>query len=227
MYTLHYWPTPNGHKVTLFFEESGLPYQLAPVNIRTGDQFAPDYLKIAPNNRMPALEDAEAGISLFESGAILLYLADKHGQFIPDNVAGRAEVLQWLFWQMAGLGPMMGQCNHFRNYAPEQIPYGIERYTNESLRLLRVLNDRLADRPFIAGDAYSIADMASYPWAKLGGDITPEGTSFPHLNRWIDAIASRPATERAYAIADRPEFQNTEMTDEQKRMLFHQSDKQG
>lgn len=225
MYQLHYWPTPNGHKVTLFLEESGLAYEIVPVNIREGAQFQPDFLKISPNNRMPALVDDEAGISVFESGAILLYLADKHGMFIPpaSHPGGRAEVLQWLFWQMAGLGPMMGQAGHFRNYAPEKIPYAIDRYTNETLRLLNVMDKRLADRPFLAGGDYSIADMAAYPWAKLGAQLTGEETPLPNLQRWVDTIAERPATLRAYAIADRPEVQNAEMTEEQKKMLFHQS----
>jgi GST-like protein len=223
MYDLHYWPTPNGHKVTLWFEETGLSYTLKPVNIRAGAQFDPDYLKIAPNNRMPALVDHETGISLFESGAILLYLADKHGLFIPEGANGRAETLQWLFWQMAGLGPMMGQAGHFRNYAPEPVPYAIERYTNESLRLLAVMDKRLADREYIAGPHYSIADMAAYPWAKLGAGFLPEGMEMPHLARWVAAIAAREATASAYAIADRPEFRQQDMTDEEKARLFRQS----
>ncbi|MFN3591589.1 MAG: glutathione binding-like protein [Thermaurantiacus sp.] len=224
-YALHYWPTPNGHKVTLFLEEAGLAYDLVPVNIRKGDQFAPEFLKIAPNNRMPALVDRQTGQSLFESGAILLYLAETRGLFLPAEPVGRWETIQWLFWQMAGLGPMMGQAGHFRNYAPEQIPYAIERYTGESLRLLAVMNKRLADRPFLAGDAYTIADMAAYPWAKLGARIAGEEAeaSFPHLDAWVARIGERPATARAYAIADRPDYQNPEMTEDEKRQLFHQS----
>jgi GST-like protein len=225
MYKLHYWPTPNGHKITLFLEEAGLPYEIVPVNIRLGEQFKPDFLKIAPNNRMPALEDLEDGVHLFESGAILLYLADKHQQFIApaSHAQARAEVLQWLFWQMAGLGPMMGQASHFRNYAPEKVPYAIERYTNESLRLLAVMDKRLADRKFLAGDDYSIADMACYPWAMLGARLLAGDTPMPNLERWVKAIAERPATARAYAVAERPEVQNVEMTEEQKARLFHQS----
>lgn len=224
MYKLHYWPTPNGHKVTLLLEELGLPYEIVPVNIRLGDQFKPEFLKIAPNNRMPALEDEADGVHLFESGAILLYLADKHGQFIPpaSKGQGRAEVLQWLFWQMAGLGPMMGQASHFRNYAPEKLPYAIERYTNESLRLLAVMDRRLEDRAYLAGADYSIADMACYPWAMLGARLLAGDVSFPNLERWVAAIAERPATARAYAIAERPEVQNVEMTEEQKKLLFQQ-----
>ena len=225
MYDLHYWPTPNGHKVTLFLEEAGFPYEIVPVNIREGAQFEPEFLKIAPNNRMPALVDNELGISIFESGAILLYLADKHGMFIPaaSQAAGRAEVLQWLFWQVGGLGPMMGQAGHFRNYAPEKIQYGIDRYTNETLRLLAVMDKRLADREFIAGNDYSIADMAAFPWARLGHSLAPSDRPLPNLERWVEAIAARPATERAYAIADRPDLQSDEMTDEQKKALFHQT----
>jgi GST-like protein len=224
MYRLHYWPTPNGHKVTLLLEELGVPYEIVPVNIRTGAQFEPEFLKISPNNRMPALEDLDDGVHLFESGAILLYLADKHGQFIPtaSHAQGRAEVLQWLFWQMAGLGPMMGQASHFRNYAPEKVPYAIERYTNESLRLLAVMDKRLADRAFLAGVDYSIADMACYPWASIGARLLAGEVQFPNLDRWVAAIAERPATGRAYALAERPEVQNVEMTDAQKAALFHQ-----
>lgn len=224
MYRLHYWPTPNGHKVTLLLEELGLPYEIVPVNIRTGDQFKPEFLTIAPNNRMPALEDEADGVHLFESGAILLYLADKHGQFIPSasKGQGRAEVLQWLFWQMAGLGPMMGQASHFRNYAPEKVPYAIERYTNESLRLLAVMDRRLEDREFLGGADYSIADMACYPWAMLGAKLLAGDMSMPNVERWVAAIAERPATARAYAIAERPEVQNVEMTEAQKKALFQQ-----
>lgn len=224
MYKLHYWPTPNGHKVTLLLEELGLPYEIVPVNIRTGDQFKPEFLKIAPNNRMPALEDVADGVHLFESGAILLYLADKHQQFIPpaNHAQGRAEVLQWLFWQMAGLGPMMGQASHFRNYAPEKLPYAIERYTNESMRLLAVMDKRLEDRAYLAGADYSIADMACYPWAMLGARLLAGDTPMPNLERWVALIAERPATARAYAIAERPEVQNVEMTEEQKKALFQQ-----
>jgi GSH-dependent disulfide-bond oxidoreductase len=206
MIDLHYWTTPNGHKVTIFLEETGLPYRIVPVNIGKGEQFAPDFLKIAPNNRIPAIVDTDpaAGggpVSLFESGAILLYLAEKAGQLIPSDPYGRAEVLQWLFWQMGGLGPMAGQNGHFRHAAPEPLPYAIERYTNETNRLYAVLDRRLADRPFVAGDAYSIADIAIYPW------IVPherQGQSlgdFPSIRRWFEDIEARPAPRRAYALA--------------------------
>jgi GST-like protein len=224
MYKLHYWPTPNGHKVTLLLEELGLPYEIVPVNIRLGEQFRPEFLKISPNNRMPALEDEGDGVHLFESGAILLYLADKHGAFIPSasHAQGRAEVLQWLFWQMAGLGPMMGQASHFRTYAPEKVPYAIERYTNESMRLLAVMDKRLEDRAFLAGADYSIADMACYPWAMLGARLLAGDTPMPNVERWVQAVAERPATGRAYAVAERPEVQNVEMTEAQKTALFQQ-----
>lgn len=208
MIDLHYWTTPNGHKVTMFLEEAGLPYRIIPVNISAGDQFKPDFLAIAPNNRIPAIVDHEpadgsAPVSLFESGAILLYLADKTGRFIApaSQVHARAEVLQWLFWQMGGLGPMAGQNHHFSQYAPEKIPYAINRYVNETNRLYGVLNRRLADRAFMAGDDYSIADMASYPWIVPHERQGQKLEDFPHLKRWFEVIRARPATERAYARA--------------------------
>jgi GST-like protein len=228
MIELYYWPTPNGHKITMFLEEAGLEYKIFPVNIGKGEQFNPDFLKIAPNNRMPAIIDrapaaGNAPVSLFESGAILLYLADKTGQFIASDVHGRAEVLQWLFWQMGGLGPMAGQNHHFSRYAPEKLTYAIDRYVNETNRLYGVLDRRLADRPFVAGNDYSIADMASYPW------ILPEFQGqniddFPNLKRWREAIRTRPATGRAYAIGEeiRPQAQQT-ITDEQKKVMFGQT----
>jgi GST-like protein len=207
MIDLHYWTTPNGHKITMFLEETGLDYRIIPVNISTGEQFRPDFLAIAPNNRIPAIVDrapADGGapVPLFESGAILLYLADKTGALIPPDLRGRAEVLQWLFWQMGGLGPMAGQNHHFVRYAPELIPYAITRYVNETNRLYGVLNRRLADRPFVAGDAYSIADIAAYPWIVPHQAQQQNLDDFPHLARWFAAIAARPATRRAYARAE-------------------------
>ncbi|MEZ0472623.1 glutathione binding-like protein [Luteimonas salinilitoris] len=205
MIDLYYWPTPNGHKITLFLEETGLDYAIKPVNIGKGDQFAPEFLAISPNNKMPAIVDhapADGGepVSVFESGAILLYLAEKTGRFLPGDARGRIETLEWLFWQMGGLGPMTGQYGHFHVYAPEQIPYAMERYRNEATRLLGVLDKRLQGRAFIAGDDYTIADMASYPWTdpydKAPLDLTP----FPEVRRWHEAIAARPATQRAYAL---------------------------
>ena len=204
MIDLHYWPTPNGHKITIMLEETGLPYAVKPVNINKGDQFDPAFLAIAPNNRIPAIVDrapADGGVplTLFESGAILAYLAEKTGRFIPIDPRGRWECLQWLFWQMAGLGPMAGQTHHFRVYALEKIPYAIDRYVRETGRLYGVLNKRLADRDYVAGP-YGIADMACYPWInpeRQGQDID----LFPHLKRWKEAIAARPAVQRAYALA--------------------------
>jgi len=225
MIDLHYWATPNGHKITMFLEEAGLKYRIIPIDIGKGDQFKPDFLKIAPNNRIPAIVDNEPAdggkpISLFESGAILLYLAEKTGKFMPKDLRGRAEVSQWLFWQMGNLGPMAGQNGHFNQYAPEKIPYAMERYTNETGRLYGVLNRRLAGREFVAGE-YSIADMASYPWIVPHERHGQTIADFPHLKRWFDTIAARPATIRAYegvaASYSKP------MTDEERKVLFGQS----
>jgi GSH-dependent disulfide-bond oxidoreductase len=223
---LYYWPTPNGHKITMFLEESGLPYELHGVNIGKGEQFKVDFLKISPNNRMPAIVDDEPPgggppVSVFESGAILLYLAEKTGKFLPPDLRGRFEVLQWLFWQMGGLGPMAGQNHHFSQYAPEKIPYAIDRYVKETSRLYAVLDKRLADGAFIAGD-YSIADMASYPWTVPYERQGQKLEDFPNLRRWFEAIKARPATERAYARAK--EFQTLPPnSDEARKVLFGQS----
>jgi GST-like protein len=227
MIDLHYWTTPNGHKVTIFLEEAALPYRILPVNISKGDQFKPDFLAISPNNRIPAIVDHEpvgggAPISVFESGAILLYLAEKTGRFLPADPHGRVEVTQWLFWQMAGLGPMAGQNHHFSNYAPEKLPYAINRYVNETNRLYGVLNKRLADRPFIAG-TYSIADMASYPWIVPYKNQGQSLDDFPHLKRWFETIRSRPAVVRAYDRAKEINGQPTVMSEESKRVLFGQT----
>ena len=228
MIELHYWPTPNGHKVTLFLEETGLPYEILPVDIGRGEQFRPEFLAIAPNNRMPAIVDrapADGGapVSLFESGAILLYLAEKTGRFLPADLRGRVEVLQWLFWQMGGLGPMAGQNHHFVQYAPEKLPYAITRYVNETNRLYGVLDRRLADRAFVAGDDYSIADMAAYPWIvpheRQGQDLA----DFPNLQRWFRAIAARPATIRAYEVGKRHQRREATMDEEAKRVMFGQT----
>lgn len=229
MIDLHYWPTPNGHKITLFLEEAGLPYAVHPVNIGKGEQFRPEFLAIAPNNRMPAIVDHEpadgsAPISLFESGAILLYLAEKTGRFIPADLHGRAEVLQWLFWQMGGLGPMAGQNHHFRIYAPEKLPYAVDRYVKETNRLYGVLNRRLADRPFVAGADYSIADMAIYPWIVPHENQGQDLDEFPHLRRWFGAVAERPATVRAYALAAQVNPNASGIrTEEERRILFGQT----
>ncbi|MEE1925642.1 glutathione binding-like protein [Pseudomonas sp. 148P] len=206
MIDLYYWTTPNGHKITLFLEETGLPYRIHPINIGKGEQFAADFLKIAPNNRIPAIVDNDTAdgqpLSLFESGAILLYLAEKTGQFIPQDLRGRQEALQWLFWQMGGLGPMAGQNHHFVRFAPEKVPYAIKRYVDETARLYGVLNKRLADRPFVAGEAYSIADMAIYPWIVPHTFQQQDLNDFPHVKAWFERIQARPATQRAYALVD-------------------------
>jgi GST-like protein len=207
---LYYWSTPNGWKVTIMLEECGLPYKVIPVNISAGEQFKPEFLKISPNNRMPAIVDPDGPggrpISVFESGAILQYFGRKTGKFYPADERARVEVDQWLFWQMGGLGPMAGQANHFRHYAPDKIEYAIARYTDEVNRLFGVMNKRLADRPFLAGK-YSIADMAcigwTNPWERLGQNIE----DFPHLKRWREAIYARPAAKRGLAVrvADAPQ----------------------
>lgn len=200
---LHYWPTPNGHKITIFLEETGIPYEIRYVNIGRGEQFEPSFLKIAPNNRMPAIIDPEGPdakpISVFESGAILQYLGRKFGKFYPADERQRTEVDQWLFWQMAGLGPMAGQAHHFRQYAPQKIPYAIERYTNEVNRLYGVMDRRLADRAYLAGD-YSIADMAAFPWTRSYENQGQDLNDFPNLKRWFETIAARPAVARAVEV---------------------------
>jgi GST-like protein len=227
MIDLYYWTTPNGHKMTMFLEEAGLPYAIRPVNINKGEQFDPAFLEISPNNRIPAIVDhapADGGspIAMFESGAILLYLADKIRRLIPLDERGRLDCIQWLFWQMANLGPMAGQNHHFGLYAPEKIPYAIDRYVRETGRLYAVLNKQLAHREFIVGE-YTIADIASYPW------IRPERQQqniddFPHLKRWKDAIQARPATVRAYARAkDINPTAGVPATPEERKVLFGQS----
>ncbi len=227
MIELYYWPTPNGHKITLFLEETGLDYRIRPVNIGKGEQFDPAFLRIAPNNRMPAITDSApadggAPVSVFESGAILLYLAEKTRRFLPADPRGRSETLQWLFWQMAGLGPMLGQNHHFSSYAPEKIPYAIERYVNETRRLYGVLDKRLADRPFVAGADYTIADMACYPWIVPYERQGMRLEDFPQLRRWFDAIAARPATQRAYARGEPYRSHSDTTSEEARRILFGQ-----
>jgi GST-like protein len=208
MIDVHYWPTPNGHKVTIFLEETGLEYRVVPVNIRKGEQFAADFLRISPNNRMPAIVDHEGPggkpYSMFESGAILMYLAEKTGKLMPSETRARYEVVQWLMFQMANIGPMMGQAGHFRRSAPEKIPYAIDRYTNESRRLFNVMEKRLAESAFLAGD-YSIADIAAYPWVVSIRREPEQLEGRPHLKRWLDAIGERPAVKRGIAVmADLP-----------------------
>ncbi len=225
MIELHSWPTPNGMKVSILLEEAGIEHSVHPVSIRAGEQFAPAFLSISPNNRIPAIVDtapADGGepISVFESGAILLYLAEKVGRFISADVRGRAEVLQWLFWQMGGLGPMAGQNGHFNIYAAEKIPYAMDRYVNETTRLYGVMDKRLSDREFLGGD-YSIADMACYPWIVPHEAHKQDLGKHPNLKRWFDQIAARPAVAKAYA--DRESLypaQDAPMSDEEKRRLF-------
>jgi GST-like protein len=227
MIDVHYWPTPNGHKVTMLLEEAGLEYRIFPVDIGRGEQFRPEFLKISPNNRIPAIVDhnpKEGGtISLFESGAILLYLAEKVGRFIPSDLPGRVEVLQWLFWQVAGLGPMAGQNHHFSQYAPERLPYAIDRYVKETNRLYGVLDTRLADRPFVAGERYTIADMASYPWVVPYERQGQNLEDFPNLKRWFDHVHDRPATIRAYEVGERHRQRDSTVDEEARRVLFGQT----
>jgi GSH-dependent disulfide-bond oxidoreductase len=225
MIDLHYWPTPNGHKITIFLEEAGLPYTIHKVDIGKGDQFKPDFLKIAPNNRMPAIvdhapKDGGAPISVFESGAILQYLAEKTGKFLSTDIRKKTETMQWLFWQMGGLGPMAGQSNHFNVYAKEKLPYAMQRYSNETGRLFGVLNKLLADREFMAGD-YSIADMASYPWSLNWQNHNLNIDDFPNLKRWQTTIDVRPAVISAYVQAG----ERKPMTEEEHKVLFDQDAK--
>ncbi|MGC1343452.1 MAG: glutathione S-transferase N-terminal domain-containing protein [Candidatus Binataceae bacterium] len=203
MLDLYFWPTPNGYKVTMLLEELGLKYNVVPVNIGKGDQFRPEFLKISPNNKMPALTDTDGPggkpISIFESAAILIYLAEKHGRFIAADPRGKYNVLQWVMFQMGTVGPMLGQAHHFRRYAPEQLKYAIDRYTNEASRIYNVIDRRLAEGEYLAGD-YSIADMATYPWLvphKMQGQ---ELDTYPNLKRWYEAIRNRPATQRGFAV---------------------------
>ncbi|MBW4689133.1 MAG: glutathione S-transferase N-terminal domain-containing protein [Komarekiella atlantica HA4396-MV6] len=226
MIELYYWTTPNGHKITMFLEEVGLPYTIIPVNIGAGDQFKPEFLQISPNNRIPAIVDHEpatggAPISVFESGAILLYLAEKTGKLISQDLRDRVATLEWLFWQMGGLGPMAGQNHHFSSYAPEKIDYAINRYVKETGRLYAVLNKRLADREFVAGD-YSIADIAAYPWIVPYERQSQKLEDFLNLKRWFETIQARPATIRAYEKAEA--FKNQTLDIEKSRdLLFNQS----
>jgi GSH-dependent disulfide-bond oxidoreductase len=227
MIDLYYWTTPNGHKITLFLEEVGIPYTIHPVNLSRGDQFKPEFLAISPNNRIPAIVDNDPGdggvpVSVFESGAILVYLAEKTGRFLAPDLRGRMAALEWLFWQVGGLGPMAGQNHHFKQYAREKLAYAIERYVNETNRLYGVLNKRLADRAFVAGD-YSIADMAAYPWIVPHEAQGQKLDDFLHLKRWFEAIKARPATQRAYAIAAAINTTPILSDEESRKILFSQT----
>ncbi len=225
MIDLYYWTTPNGHKITIFLEESGLDYTIKPVNISEGQQFEPDFLRISPNNKIPAIvdkrpDDGGKPVSIFESGAILEYLAEKTGQLIPPDLRDRWQVIQWLHWQVGGFGPMLGQNHHFKQYAPEKLPYAIERYDKEAKRLYGVLDDQLAGRDYIAGE-YSIADIATYPWAKLHERHGVDMADLPNVKRWLDTLAARPAVKRAYAKADSINTGAT-VSEKSKAILFGQ-----
>ena len=204
MIDVYSWPTPNGHKVHIMLEECGLEYKVHPVNIGAGDQFEADFLKISPNNKIPAIVDPDGPdgqpISLFESGAILLYLAGKTGKFLPEDVRGKYEALQWLMFQMGGVGPMLGQAHHFRMYAPEKIEYAINRYTNEARRLYGVIDKQLSEHAWLAGDAYSVADIATFPWLRSWQNQGVEMDDYPHLKRWFNEIAERPAVKRGVEV---------------------------
>ncbi len=223
MIDLYYWPTPNGYKCTILFEELGLPYRVVPVDIWKGEQFSPEFLRIAPNNKMPAVVDSDGAdgkpVSIFESGAILLHYAEKHGRFIPKHERGRIEVLQWLMFQIASVGPMLGQVHHFRAYAGEPIAHAIDRYTNEATRIYKVINERLADRPFVAGD-YSIADMAIFPWLRPWERQGQNLNDHPHLKRWFETIAARPAVQRGLdVLADKRRTAAT-VSNEERAVMF-------
>lgn len=221
MIDLHYWPTPNGHKISIMLEECALEYKVIPVDIGAGDQFKPEFLRISPNNRMPAIVDSETGEAIFEGGAILIYLAEKCGRFLPTEQHDRMQVLQWLFWQVGGLGPMAGQLSHFVNYAREPVPYALERYANEYDRLLAVMDIRLRDREFLAGD-YSIADIASFPWVipyrRLGNDLD----KFKNLRRWFDAIKERSAVQTGVDLGKAWKT-GVQKSDDVHAMMFNQN----
>jgi GST-like protein len=226
MIELYYWPTPNGHKITMFLEEADLSYEIRPVDISAGDQFKPEFLTISPNNRMPAIVDHEPPgggepVSVFESGAILVYLAEKTGRFLPSDLRDRKAVLEWLFWQVGGLGPMAGQNHHFVQYAPEKIPYAMNRYVNETNRLYGVLDRQLAGRDYIAGE-YSIADMACYPWIVPHERQQQNLDEFPYLKSWFERVQERPATMRAYQKGE-PYTNRPAVTEEGKKILFGQT----
>ncbi|WFU39083.1 glutathione binding-like protein [Bradyrhizobium sp. CB82] len=231
MIDLYYWPTPNGHKITMFLEEAGLEYTIHPVDISAGDQFKPEFLRISPNNRMPAIidrspVDSGAPVSVFESGAILVYLADKVGKLLPQDLRDRTATLEWVFWQVGGLGPMAGQNHHFVQYSPERIAYAMDRYVKETNRLYGVLNRRLAGRDFIVGDNYSIADIAAYPWIVPWKRQQQDLESFPNLRRWFEAVRGRPSTQRAYARGE-PYTNRPTVTEEGKKILFGQTAQSG
>jgi len=222
MIDVYTWATPNGHKIHIMLEECGLEYKVHPINIGAGDQFGDDFLKISPNNKIPAIVDPDGPdgkpISLFESGAILLYLASKTGKFLPEDVRGKYDALQWLMFQMGGVGPMLGQAHHFRIYAPEKIEYAVNRYTNEAKRLYGVIDKQLSQHPWLAGNSYSIADIATFPWLRSWKNQGVELDAYPHLKRWFDTIAARPAVQRGVEVlaGERRALQD----DKAREMLF-------
>jgi GST-like protein len=221
---LYYWPTPNGKKVTIFLEEVGLPYDLAPIDITAGDQFDEDFLKISPNNKMPAIVDPEGPdgepISVFESGAILIYLAEKTGEFLPSSPREKYQVLQWLMFQVSSVGPMLGQAHHFRGYAPEEIPYAIDRYTNEASRLYGVMNRRLSEVEYFVGDEYSIVDMAIYPWVASHERQGQKLEDFLNLSRWYESVEARPAVRRAMEVGEELRRPIEDLDEEARDLLF-------
>ncbi len=226
MIDYYFWTTPNGYKGLLFLEETGIPYRINPVNIGKGEQFDPSFLAISPNNKIPAMIDhdpivSDQPVTLFESGAILLYLAQKTGRFLPNNIQQRAEMLQWLFWQMSSLGPFSGQSLHFQQYAPEAFPYSIRRYHDETSRLFKVLDKQLSHNEYLAGE-YSIADMATYPWIAIHERLNQDLNNYPAIERWLKQIEARPATQRAYQKGKEINQQPT-MTNASKKILLGQS----
>ena len=223
MIDLHTWPTPNGFKVSIMLEETGLPYTVIPVDISAGDQFKPDFLKISPNNKMPAIVDQDGPdggpYALFESGAILMYLAEKTGRFMPSAVAGRFRVIQWLMFQMGGIGPMLGQAHHFRQYAPAPLPYAIDRYTNETGRLYGVMDRRLGDGEYLAGD-YSIADIACFPWIRSYERQGQKLEDFANVKRWFEAVGGRPAVLKGLQVLADRRRPPGEMDEKARSVLF-------
>jgi GSH-dependent disulfide-bond oxidoreductase len=221
---LYYWPTPNGKKVTIFLEEVGLPYNLMPVDITAGEQFDEEFLRISPNNKMPAIVDSEGPngepFSVFESGAILLYLAEKTGRFMPSSPRQRYEALQWLMFQVSSVGPMLGQAHHFRGYAPEEIPYAVDRYTNEAARLYGVMDSRLSEVEYFVDDDYSIVDMAIYPWVASHKKQGQKIEDFPNLGRWYEAMGKRPAVRRAMEVGEELRRPIEDLDEEARDVLF-------
>ncbi len=224
MIDLYTWPTPNGHKVHIMLEEVGLPYNIIAINIGAGDQFDPEFLKISPNNKMPAMVDREGpdgeSYALFESGAILMYLAEKTGRFMPADTAARYRVVQWLMFQMGTVGPMLGQAHHFLNYAPEPLDYAIDRYTNEAKRIYNIIDKRLGESAYLAGEDYTIADMATFPWERIWPRQGIDGDSLPNFQRWLAEIDARPAVQRGLKVLEEQRRKPEEMSEQAKEILF-------